>query len=228
MVTGRGDNNSAGETSRHLCFPYLRNWTCASRDQYAWGIRSYRQAPFLALLVCCLISGSAAKPKLRVASDGFPTGQDTPEGAASDLARAFMMADTAQFRSVCIRPYGAGPADYLEYLDGVTRHLRQEKGHPSPDDPKTIVRVFSARHLSRNGPASYGYAVFDFQDVMFVDVEVLLHNATSHVRRTMVIRDRDGKWYVHPVPDVSPLLSSGLYDETPSIQLFTDVYEVEH
>jgi hypothetical protein len=44
----------------------------------------------------------------------------------------------------------------------------------------------------------------------------------------MVIEDRDGKWYVHPVPDVSPLLSYGLFDESASIQLFTDVYDAEH
>jgi hypothetical protein len=57
---------------------------------------------------------------------------------------------------------------------------------------------------------------------MFVDVEVLLHDGKQLLRRTMVIKDRDGRWYVHPVPDVSPLLSSGLYDETPSVDLLSD------
>ena len=85
----------------------------------------------------------------------------------------------------------------------------------------------AARHLSKNGPVSYGYASFAFDDVMFVDVEVLLGNGKQLLRRTMAIKDRDGKWYVHPVPDVSPLLSSGLYDETASVQLFSDVYSNE-
>jgi hypothetical protein len=180
------------------------------------------------LLFSSCISSAAAKPKLKVANDGFPTGQDTPEGAASDLARAFMARDAARFRSICIRPYGAGQsrADYMGYLDGVTAHFRQKDRTPSPDDPKKILTVFAARHLSKNGPASYGYAVLDFQDVLFVDVEVLLHGGNRQIRRTMVIKDRDGKWYTHPVPDVSPLLSYGLYDESGSVLSFTDVYDV--
>jgi len=182
------------------------------------------------LLVSFLISSSAAKPRLRVARDGFPTGQDTPEGVASDLARAFMTRDAERFRSICIRPYGAGQsrADYVGYLDGVGDHFSRGRGTPSPDDPKKIMKVFAARYLSKNGPASYGYAVLDFQDVMFVDVEVVLHSGNRHIRRTMVIKDRDGKWYAHPVPDLSPLLSYGLYDESASVLLFTDVYGVGH
>lgn len=183
----------------------------------------------IVLFVSSVISSSAAKPKLRVAADGFPTGQGTPEGAASDLARAFMMRDATWFRNICIRPYGGGQArtEYIAYLDGVSEHLKQQRGGPSPDDPKAIAQVFAARHLSRNGPASYGYASLDFQDVMFVDVEVVLRSGKRHLRRTMMIKDRDEKWYAHPVPDVSPLLSYGLYDESASVQLFTDVYDVE-
>jgi hypothetical protein len=193
-------------------------------------VPSRRNVALIVLLVASLIGSSTAKPKVRVAGDGFPTGQDTPEGTASDLARAFMMRDAAQFRSVCIRPYGAGQAraEYVEYLEGVTNHLQQEKGSPAPDNPKKIVKVFTARHLSKNGPASYGYAAFDFQDVMFVDVEVVLHSGTRHLRRTMVIKDTDGKWYAHPAPDVSPLLSYGIYEESASVQLFADAYDVGH
>jgi hypothetical protein len=176
-------------------------------------------------------AGAAAKPRITVASDGFPTGQDTPEGAASDLARAFIRQDEALFKGVCIRSYGAGQsrAEYIKYMAGVIADFKQKKGKgvSSPDTTTKIARVFAARHLSKNGPASYGYASFDFDDVMFVDVEVLLGNGKQLLRRTMAIKDRDGKWYVHPVPDVSPLLSSGLNDETASVQLFSDVYSNE-
>jgi hypothetical protein len=55
----------------------------------------------------------------------------------------------------------------------------------------------------------------------------VLQSGNEHLRRTMVIKDRDGKWYAHPLPDVSPLLSDGLYDETASVQKFTDTYDVE-
>ena len=184
----------------------------------------------LMLLAFSLSTSSAAKPRLKVARDGFPTGQATPEGAAGDLARAFMTRDATLFRNTCIRPYGSGQArvDYVAYLDGVADHLKQAKGNSSPDDPTKIARVFAARHLSKDGPASYGYASFDFQDVMFVDIEVILQSGNKYLRRTLVIQDKDRKWYTHPVPNVSPLLSYGLSDESPSVQMFTDVYDVEH
>jgi len=204
-------------------------WTCAGLTAKLRGMRCRKKALLIMLLVCSIFSISAAKPRLRLAADGFPTGQDTPEGAASDLARAFMTRDALGFRHICIRPYGDGQAraEYTEYLDGVSNNLKREIATPPPDSPQKIVKVFAARHLSKNGPASYGYASFDFQDVMFVDVKVALHNGKQHVRRTMVIKDRDGKWYTHPVPDVSPLLSYGLYDESASVHLFSDVYDVE-
>jgi len=178
-------------------------------------------------LACSLILVCATKPKLRVGGDGFPIGQDTPEGAATELARTFIDSNALEFRYVCIRPYGDGPsrADYTNYLDDVSRHMKPGST-ALPDNPKKIKKVFAARHLSKNGPASYGYATFDFQDIMFVDVEVVLHNGTTLLRRTMVIKDRDGKWYTHPVPDISPLLSDGIYDESASVHLFADVYEV--
>jgi hypothetical protein len=191
---------------------------------------SYRKNSIvIALVLSVLVGSSCAKPKLKVAADGFPTGQTTPEGAASDLARAFITRDAMAFRKACIRPHGSGQAraEYTDYLDGVSAYLQQATGTPSLDDPKKIVTVFAARHLSRKGPASYGYANFDFRDVMFVDVEVLQQNGNKHLRRTMVIEDRDGKWYAHPVPDVSPLLSTGLYDESASLQRFTDAYDME-
>jgi hypothetical protein len=183
------------------------------------------------ILACTAGANATARPKLKVAPDGFPTGQTTPEGAASDLARAFMQQDGKLFQNVCIPPYGAGQsrADYTAYLAGVIDHFKQQKEHaPSPDIPVKITKVFAARHLSKEGPASYGYASFDFQDLMFVDVEVLLGSGKLHLRRTLVIEDRDRKWYALPVPDVSPLLSDGLYDQSSSVQPFSDIYSVEN
>lgn len=132
-----------------------------------------------------------------------------------------MRGDAGWFRRVCIQPYSGGESRtaYIKYLDGASGHLTREKLTQSPDDPQKILKVFAARHLSKSGPASYGYATFDFQDLMFVDVDVLLRSGATHLKRTLVIKDRDGKWYAHPMPDVSPLLSEGLYAESPSAQL---------
>lgn len=80
------------------------------------------------LLVVSLVGASAAKPRLKVAVDGFPTGQATPEGAASDLARAFIVGDAVGFRNICIRAYGSGQArsEYTQYLNSVSDHLKQK------------------------------------------------------------------------------------------------------
>jgi hypothetical protein len=104
--------------------------------------------------------------------------------------------------------------------------MAQEKEFPAQDSPQKIVQVYAARHLTKNGPASYAYAAFDFQDVMFVDVKVKLINGQTLLRRTMVIKDKDEKWYALPVPDISPLMSDGIYDEAPSSQPFTVAYDL--
>ncbi|HEY2497444.1 MAG TPA: hypothetical protein VGK24_10270 [Candidatus Angelobacter sp.] len=189
----------------------------------------HRKRFLIVFLAFSIIANSAAKPKITVAADGFPTGQTTPEGVASDFARAFINRDVATFRSICIRAYATGQArvEYIKYLEVVSDQLNHNKANSSPDDPTKLVRVFAARHLTKDGPASYGYASFDFQDVMFVDIEVLMQSGHGHLRRTMVIKDRDGKWYAHPVPDVSPLLSDGLFDESASVQLFSNAYDVQ-
>ena len=62
---------------------------------------------------------------------------------------------------------------------------------------------------------------------MFVDVGLNLHNGERSMMRTLVIKDKDGQWYAHPDPAVSPLLSDGLDEEKPSVSDFTDAYEIE-
>ena len=90
-----------------------------------------------------------------------------------------------------------------------------------------IGKVFAARPISLGGPASYGYALFGFQDVRFVDVGVILHNEKRSLTRTLVIKDQAGKWYVHPLPSSSPLLAFGLNEESASSTDFSEVYQIE-
>jgi hypothetical protein len=197
------------------------------------GFRTKITGIFLVLAACSGIPvvSQTAKPKLHVAADGFPFGHETPEGVASDIARALINRDVTLFTGSCIRLHGGGKArdDYAKFLQDTVEKIKQEanKKIPSPYGPKSIVKIFAARHLSRSGPASYGYATFDFQDIMFVDVVLNLKNGDSAQNRTMVIKDRDGKWYVYPLPDLSPLLSQGLNDEKPSVQDFSEAYDVE-
>ena len=191
----------------------------------------------LLVLIClvplwCGAAGyQATKPKLRVAADGLPSGHGTPEGAACDVARSLINRDEKLFSSTCVRLYagGNGPTAYAQFLRDTVQNIRQEaaKKEPSPGGPKSIGKVFAARHLSKNGPASYGYSAFSFQDIMFVDVGGFLYNGERSLMRTLVIKDRDGKWYVHPDPSASPLLSDGLNEEKASVLDFTDAYELE-
>ena len=173
-------------------------------------------------------SDVVSKPRMTLAKDGFPVGTDTPEGAACNLARAFINRDASLFRSTCIAPYGGADTEkaYQEFLDGVTSQMKLEaaKTAPSPNGPKSINKCFAARHLSRNGPSSYGYAAFGFQDVMFVDVDVVTNSGKAQLCRTLVIKDEQGQWIVHPRPDLSPLLSEGLNDEPPSKTDFSEKY----
>lgn len=194
------------------------------------GVLNYKVAAVVAILASYAVISYAAKPTLKLASDGFPSGQSTPEGVASDLARTFIRHDVSLFRQICIRPYGGGTArsEYIEFLEGTSDTLKEAGLRmPSPNNPRKITKVFAARRLTKNGPSSYGYAAFEFKDVMFVDVEVLLNDNAKYVKRTLVIQDRDGKWYAHPAPHISPLLSVGLEQESPSTQLFSAVYEVQ-
>jgi len=173
----------------------------------------------------------APKPKLKVAADGFPSGHGSPEGAACDVVRSLINRDEKLFRSTCIRLYagGNGPAAYAKFLQDTVANIQAEAARkaPSPGGPKSIAKVYAARHLTMNGPVSYGYATYDFQDIMFVDIGLDLYDGGYSLMRNLVIKDRDGKWYVHPVPEVSPLLCYGLNDEKPSTLELTDVYELQ-
>jgi hypothetical protein len=171
------------------------------------------------------------KPKLKVAADGFPAGHETPEGVASDLSRAFINHDVALFSDICIGLYAShkGPAEYDKFMRATIASLGQKGASKGqlPSEPKTIAKLFAARHLSRNGPASYGYAAFDFQDLMFVDVDIELINGKHKLNRTLIIKQKDGKWYAHPAPNVSPLLCEGLEEESASVADFSEVYDIE-
>jgi len=164
------------------------------------------------------------RPVVTTAADGYPTGQSSPEGVASDFARSIIEGDMPLLRRICISRLGS---ELAEFIDGMAATIEQKASErqPPPDKPKAIRKVFVARHLSRNGPASYGYAAHGFREVMFVDVVVLLQGGQTELCRTLVVQDKNGDWYVHPAPHLSPLLSMGLNDESPSTIVLPTVHE---
>lgn len=181
--------------------------------------------PFATASLLCVIAlrTFAAEPAGAVAKDGFPAGVDSPEGAACDLARAFIHDDPALFLATCIEPFGDPEARMArhQFVQSVVVQMKMDSAGkaPPPNSPKSIAKCFAARHLSKGAPTSYG-APFGFQDVMFVDVSALLQNGETQVCRTLVIKNKQGKWVVDPQPESSPLFSAGLDDESPSTQEF--------
>src|SRR3954468_516525 len=101
-------------------------------------------ATFLCILsiAICSFAAEKTKPKLKVAADGFPNGHDTPEGAACDLARAFIKRDASLFTNTCIRPYagGKGPPNYVAFLTSTVESMKAEAARKDgpPRGPKTI------------------------------------------------------------------------------------------
>lgn len=191
--------------------------------------------PLLALLLLLLLASPTfaadppAKPPLTPAADGFPTGTDTPEGAACDFARAFIRDDAALLVATCIEPYGDAETrlaahKFLERL--VVQMSDPTHAAPQPDAPKTIAKCFAARHLSKSAAALSGYAASGFQDVMFVDVASQVQSGETAVCRTLVIKTKTGKWLVEPEPELAPSLSDGLDDESPSTRDFSEAYSI--
>ncbi len=173
---------------------------------------------------------SVAKSKLKVAVDGFPSGQDSAEGVAADLMRAFIKNDSALFKAACLPSYASG--ETKKQYDGFIKMVADDldlcakKNTPEPDDMKRIHKLYAARQLSANGPASWGYATYNYHEVMFVDVEVELNNGKMFLNRTLVVKSAKGKWFVLPCPGVDKLISFGLNSESKSTIDFKEVYDI--
>jgi hypothetical protein len=181
-------------------------------------------------LIAVLFSSGALAASIRLADDGFPCGNDTAEGVACDFARAFIHHDPVPFLEICLKPYGDPTVrrSYEEYLQSVVSRMKEEANvnDPSPLGPQSIEACFAARHPSDAGPVLYGQAALGFEDVMFVDVKVNLQNGKSQTCRTLVIKQKN-RWSVHPRPDLSPLLITGVNEETASSENFADAYRAK-
>ena len=185
---------------------------------------------YLALLMVGTLLTARAQPvSAASALDRFPSGAATPEGAACDLVRAFIQSDVELLKATCIKRYPPAQEKFDRFLTMIVRGTEEDKqrGVPHPKNPAKIVKVFAARHLSKSGPASYGYAVLNLQDVMFVDVLARLHDGSSFVNRTMVVKTQKGLWRVHPCPTVDSLLSAGLNEESDSTKEFVPTEKPE-
>ncbi len=151
---------------------------------------------------------------------GFPAGASTPEGAACDLARAFMEPSRLLLDETCLRL--DRNTEYAGFISQMGEQLESMQGQSMEQfgGPKLISKLYRARELSATGPSSYGFAVLNLQAVRFVDVETELWDGSVYVNRTLVAQLATGEWRAMPRPDLAPLLSAGLNAESDSTDLW--------
>jgi hypothetical protein len=151
------------------------------------------------------------------AGEGAKMPAASAEQAAIAFVEGLIAKDGVKVRSACLKQngnerYSDAFSDFVVKVESAA-----SESSPQPGAPKSIKNVFAARQLSSSGPASYGYAAFDFRNVVFVDVVILRNDGKEQVYRILVVKDAKSAWFVHPLPEISPLLSSGLWDESPSV-----------
>jgi len=163
-------------------------------------------------------------PSIALASDGFPTGRTTPEGVACDFARTFINVDADALLALVVPPLGNGESatEYQAFLDDISAQTREQQARNPADRnaPKRITECYAARPLSRSGPASVAYAVFDYYDLLFVDVVIEECSGNLFTCRTLALMNKDGVWSVLPAPEYYPMLAMGLNEEPDSVIRF--------
>lgn len=164
----------------------------------------------------------AGAPSPLIMGDDYPSGQLTPEGVACEMARAFINADEKLWRTINNPKLVGRKLELKVFVDTMAGQMNEMAALDFEKRPgaKKITQVYKARHLSKNGPSSYGWATFNFNDVMFVDVITELANGQLSETRTLVVQDEDEKWYVLPRPDLYPILSMGLNKEASSTEIY--------
>jgi hypothetical protein len=153
----------------------------------------------------------------KVRTDKFPAGHKSPEGVACDLARAFINHDKSLFLSSIVAGEPS-QKEYQQFKVQIAKAMAKDKAakSPSPYGPKAVITCFAARHMSHEGPVSAGYALYGYEDVMFVDVKVKLVNGETRLNRTLVVQYKNKQWYVQPRPDLASTISIGLNEEPAS------------
>jgi len=139
-----------------------------------------------------------------------------------DLARAFIANDPDGFLRACV-PAGFGrKPEYDAFLAMVKEEMESiQRGEtPVPAGPVRITHLYKARHLTNGGPGSAGFAMRAFEDVMFVDVVAEQTDGSTFTNRTLVFQRAAKQWQVMPRPDLFPLFSTGLNEESDSTELW--------
>ncbi|WP_395751748.1 hypothetical protein [Prosthecobacter sp.] len=150
----------------------------------------------------------------------LPTGQATPEAVACDAVMAYINRDSKAWLATLVRPiYGEkGNKEFDSFKKQMAEAADKARTDPSFHPPR-IIKVHKARQFSLNGPGSAAYAVALFTGNMFVDIIIEPAPGKSARLRYHVLKDKNNKWYFEPRPDLCPLFSMGLNDESDSTEV---------
>jgi len=175
--------------------------------------------PRLALSRLAILATVLASLASSPAAD-LPKGHDTPEGVATDAIMAYIHSDSKAWLETLIRPiYGKEKdKEFKKFKEQMVAAADKAKNDPS-FKPPCVLKVYKARNFSLNGPGSIAYAIELMTGNMFVDFLIELKPGTTQPVRYHVLKDKDGKWYFEPRPDLCPLFSMGLNDESESTEV---------
>lgn len=162
-------------------------------------------------------------PAIATPAPQLPSGNSTPEGAAVDLARAFIQSDAATFRALCWNAGGKPPQHYQRFIESVARDIEDAKklGRQVGGASFSISKVFKARDCRLKDSAFLECCTaFGVLDVRLVDIETPLWGRACRIRTLVVRQQSDQRWYVILWPDAFRALAIELYAEPDSTELW--------
>ena len=141
----------------------------------------------------------------------LPTSQKTAEGVAADLASAFINTDNELWEKIQLKKLQS-KKQYKSFVEAISKQMISLKNKDNQSGPKEVIEIRKMGKLSKNGPNSYAYSVFNLTEIGYVDVCVINYDNKKSWNRTFVLK-YEKEWFVLPRPDLFPLLTMGLNNE---------------
>lgn len=166
-----------------------------------------------AILVCTNLATAGDNiSRVETPQDEFPTGNMTPEGAATDLVRACIQRDESLFnkaRHVRICEGKNDPAYYFKLFlknASFTHGSRTFNPETLPHPLTGISKVYVSRSLApkeddEQAKWKLGLSLNFLEDRVFVDVVAVDSEGTDYIHRSIVEKHQGGNW--HAVPPLS-------------------------
>jgi len=159
----------------------------------------------ISLVLSSSASADDPTPLAKKHKDGFPTGNATSEGAATDLVRAYIGRDFLLFNKVRYVRMCETPNDhankYVRFLryTAFSNNSKTYKLDSLPSELTRISKVFTARSLAPQNEEEKAewelrLLLHHLQDQMFVDVIAEGSDGREYLQRAVVDQHIGGGW----------------------------------